>query len=193
MARPFTKVTSEAVKGIQVNAGVILKKFDTTKAAAPEDEDIICATTGGITASCTPTVTDFGEDIDNCPKNVKEMMQIDGWDCTLSFTAVNITPELIRIALGAADIDATNTGKVTARSYYDTTNDFDDIWFVGDLNTGGYVAIKLYNAIGTGGLEIKTTDKGKGNISVTLTGCVSLDDPEVVPMEFYVSTTAVTA
>ena len=42
----------------------------------------------------------------------------------------------------------------------------------------------LWNA--TGGLTLKTTDKGKGNISVTLTGCPRLGS-DTVPMEWYYS------
>ena len=35
-------------------------------------------------------------------------------------------------------------------------------------------------------ISIKTTDKGKGNIAVTLTGCPRLGS-DVVPMEWYYS------
>lgn len=63
--------------------------------------------------------------------------------------------------------------KVTPRMTLDPTagtGDFKDIWWVGDTLDGGMVAVRLMNALSTGGLTLKTTDKGKGNIAVTMTG-----------------------
>lgn len=186
MGRKFTKISAEAFKSMQVNAGLVLNKFDTEGQTAVADADIICATTGGITANCTPNIKDLGEDVDNCQKNTVELMEIESYDCKLAFTALNTSAEVIRMALGAADVAG---GKVTPRMTFKTdktTGDFKTIWFVGDLIGGGYVAVRLDNAISTGGLSLKTTDKGKGNVSVTLTGCVRMGD-ETVPMEFFVS------
>lgn len=186
MGRKFTKISAEAFKSMQINAGLVLNTFDTEGQTAVADADIICATTGGITATCTPNITDLGEDVDNCQKNTVELMEIEDYDCTLAFTALNTSAEVIRMALGAADVAG---GKVTPRMTFKTdktTGDFKTIWFVGDLIGGGYVAVRLDNAISTGGLSLKTTDKGKGNVSVTMTGCVRMGD-ETVPMEFFVS------
>lgn len=186
MARKFTKISQDAFKSMQFNAGVVLNKFDTAGTTEVQDADIICATTGGITAECKPNFTDLGEDVDNAQKNTAELMQIEDYDCTLAFTALNATTDVLKLALGAADVD---DKKVTPRMTLDptaNTGDFKDIWWVGDTIDGGYVAVRLMNALSTGGLSLKTTDKGKGNISVTLTGCPRLGS-EVVPMEFYYS------
>jgi hypothetical protein len=59
------------------------------------------------------------------------------------------------------------------------------IWWVGDKANGGYAAIKLLNALSSGGLSIQTTKRGKGQTAVTLTGYVSINAQGVVPMEFY--------
>lgn len=67
----FTVIPQDTFDGLQLDAGVLLKRFDPAKVAAPADEDIICATTGGINISCVPTYSDLGEDVDNCPTNVK--------------------------------------------------------------------------------------------------------------------------
>lgn len=187
MARKFTKISAKAFESMQFNAGIVLNKFTPGSATAITDEDIICATTGGVTATCTPNVIDLGEDVDNCQKNTVELMEIDGYNCTLAFTALNADEKTIKLALGAADI---SSGKITPRMTFDTTEstgDFKTIWWVGDMGKQGYVAVCLKDAISTGGLSLKTTDKGKGNISVTLTGCVRMGK-EDVPMEFYVST-----
>lgn len=179
----FAKVSQGTFDEIQVDAGVLLKTFDPE---APElvDENIICATTGGINPTCTPTFSDWGEDIDNVPNNTMELKHLDGYDCTLGFTALNTTAEVIKMALGAADIDSSGS-KITARKHLKDT-DFADVWWVGDISDGGLVAICLRNALSTGGFSLQTTKNGKGQISVTLTGHFSIDDTDTVPMEFYV-------
>ena len=50
---------------------------------------------------------------------------------------------------------------------------------------GGAYAIKLMNALSTGGMSVQSTKNGKGTNAVTLTGHVSIEAQEVVPMEFY--------
>lgn len=179
----FSKISQETFNEIQTDAGVLLKTFNT---ATPElnDDDIICATTGGINATCTPTYSDWGEDIDNCPNGMMELMHLDSWETSLGFTALNTTVETIRLALGAADASVEN-GKITPRRELKDT-DFGDVWWVGDRSDGGLVAIRLLNALSTGGFSLQTTKDGKGQISVTLGGHVSISAQDVVPMEFYV-------
>ena len=186
MARKFSKISQKAFESMQINAGVVLNKFDPTGTTEIQDADIICATSGGVTAECKPNITDLGDDVDNCQKNTAELMQIEDYDCTLAFTALNATTDVIKLALGAADV---SDKKVTPRMTLDptdSTGDFKDIWWVGDTIDGGFVAVKLMNALSTGGLSLKTTDKGKGNLSVTLTGCPRLGS-DTVPMEWYYS------
>lgn len=181
----FTKVSSTAFAAIQTNAGMLLNSFNPENPAAPTDEEIICMTTGGINPSCTAEYTDFGEDIDNVPNNTKELKQLNSWTCTMSTTAYDTTPELIKLALGAADIDSKNSKIVPRRELKDS--DFSDIWWVGDRLDGGWVAIRLINALSTDGFSIQTTKDGKGTIPLTLTGHVSINDQDTMPMEFYVS------
>lgn len=179
----FTKVAQSTFDEFQVDAGVLLKSFDP---ANPElvDEDIICATTGGINPTCVPTYSDYAEDIDNAPNGMKEFMHLDGWETTLGFTALNTTAEVIRMSLGAADIEA-SSGKITPRRNLKDT-DFSDVWWVGDRSDGGLVAIRLINALSSSGFSLQTTKNGKGQIAVTLNGHPSITEQSKVPMEFYV-------
>ena len=177
----FTVIPQDTFEGLQLEAGVLLNTFDPETGAKPKPEDIICATSGGITVSCVQSFSDMGADVDNAPVNVKELIKLDSWVCTMSFDALSTSIPFIKLALGAADADAT---KVTPRRNLKQT-DFSDIWWVGDRADGGMVAVKLMNALSTGGLTLKTTKSGKGHISVTLTGHVSIDAQDVVPMEFY--------
>ena len=178
----FVKVSENAFKEIQLEAGLILNKFDPTGAIDVADADIVCATTGGIEIACKPSFTDYGEDIDNVTNNMLELKEVDGWDCSIAFTALNASASVIKLALGAADVDG---NKITPR--FDMTNaDATDIWWVGERADGGFVACCLKNALATEGLALKTTKKGKGQLSCTLTGHVSIKAQDVVPMEFYV-------
>lgn len=183
----FTVIPQDTFTGLQLDAGVLLKKFTPTAPAAPADEDIICATTGGINATCVPTYSDLGEDVDNCPVNMKELKHLDSWECKLSFTSLGMSANAIKLALGAADIGDTSASKqdtITPRRDLKQT-DFTDLWWVGDRADGGCVAIQIKNALSTGGFSLQTTKNGKGQLSVELTGHVSVSDQNTMPMVFY--------
>lgn len=178
----FTVIPQSTFNDLQLDAGVLLNTFNPTTPVAPADSAIICATTGGINVSCVPTYSDMGEDVDNCPNNTKELKHLDGWECKLSTTSLGTSPELIKLALGAADIS--NTSKIVPRKDLEQT-DFADLWWVGDRADGGMVAVKLINALSTGGFTLQTTKNGKGQITIELTGHVSINAQSTMPMEFY--------
>lgn len=178
----FTVIPQNTFDALQMDAGVLLKTFDPSNPVAPRDEDIICATTGGVNPSCVPTYSDFGEDVDNVPLNMMEFKHLDGWDCKLSTTGLGTSPELIKLALGVADIVAGN--KVVPRKTIKLT-DYSDLWWVGDKANGGCVAIQLKNALSTGGFSLQSTKNGKGTVALEITGHVSINAQSEVPMVFY--------
>ncbi len=180
----FTVIPQNTFDNLQTDAGVLLKTFDPAAPTAPADADIITATTGGISVSCVPTYSDYGEDIDNVPNNMKELKHLDGWECKLSTTCLGTSPELIKLQLGAADIDGTNTAKIVPRRDLEQT-DFSDLWWVGDKADGGLVAVQILNALSTGGFSLQTTKNGKGQLTLEITGHVSISAQNVVPMVFY--------
>ena len=183
------KVASDAFESLQLDAGVLLSSYDLAAPyTAPADANIIATTTGGISVTCVPTYSDFGADVDNVPNNMMEFKHLDGWDCGMSFSSIKFNAANIAWSLGAADTAnaTTPTGakKITPRRDLVQT-DFKDIWWVGDKADGGVVAIKLMNALSTGGLNIQTTKNGKGTNAITLTGHVSIDAQDTMPMEIY--------
>ncbi len=179
----FTVIPQSTFEELQLDAGVLLKTFNPSTPTAPSDADIICATTGGINISCVPTFSDLGEDVDNVPANMKELKHLDSWECTMSTTALGTSAEMIRLSLGAADVTA-SSGKIVPRKDLEQT-DFADLWWVGDKADGGFVAVKLINALSTAGFVLQTTKNGKGQVSITLTGHVSMSNQSTMPMEFY--------
>lgn len=110
-----------------------------------------------------------------------ELKRLDGWDCRIATTALGNDPETIRLALGAAD----KAGKRVVPRRELKLSDFSDLWWVGDRADGGFVAICLKNALSTGGFSLQTTKNGKGQISLEITGHVSLAAQNVVPMQFW--------
>lgn len=181
----FTVIPQSTFEEMQLDAGVLLKNFDPSNVAAPDDEDIITATTGGIQVTCEPSFSDLGEDVDNVPNNMKELKHLDSWACSLSTTALGTSPELIKFALGCADIDGTNTSKIVPRADLQQTDFSSSIWWVGDRADGGVVAVELKNALSTSGFSLQTTKNGKGQTAVTIEGHVSINAQKEVPMEFY--------
>lgn len=186
----YTKISPDTFKNLTINAGVILSTFNPATPEADFTDDIIGTTTGGVNFTATPTFSDYGEDIDNCPKNMKELKRLDGWEVKMSGTFVTVTAELAKQLAAAADYAAA-THKITPRTDLATT-DFSDLWFVMDYSDktgetkGGCVAVKIINALSTGGFALQSTDKGKGKFAFEFTGHVSMEAQTVVPFELYI-------
>lgn len=179
----FTRIPESTFNELQINAGVLAKDFDPITGVLDPD-DIITATSGGITIACKPTIDDFGSDIDNAKKNTKELAIKTEMEVTISTTALNINEDTLIFMLGAADKDATS-GAIVSRADLALT-DFKTIWWIGDMSNGGYLAIKLMDVLSTDGFSLKTNDKGKGNLSLKLTAFASLEEQDADPVEFYI-------
>lgn len=156
MALKFTKMPEDAFEKLQLNAGIIVDTFTPDTGVIG---NIIGATTGGVQFATNPTYSDFGEDVDNCPANMKELKHLDSMDPTMSGTFLTCTTAIVKDLVAAADIDATDTTKVIPRSEIKQA-DFKEVWWIGDysdVNTGnnaGYIAIHLMNALNQAGFSI---------------------------------------
>ena len=183
----YTKIPETTFQNLQLNAGVLLSAFDPGTAEVA-NEAIIGATTGGVNFTATPTFSDYGEDIDNCPKNMKELKKLDSWEISLSGTYVTVDANAVKALVGAADVSG---NKITPRNDLKLT-DFTDVWWVGDYSdqngetNGGFVAIHMMNALSTGGFAIQSSDNGKGNFAFTYTAHYSMSAQDTVPFEVYV-------
>lgn len=184
----FTQIPTTAMEEMQLNAGVLLSSFIPSTA---EVSGIIGATTGGIKFSATPTYSDFGDDIDNCPKNMMELKRQDSVEVKISGTFVTVTAAVAKKLMAAADIGTSDQTKITPRNDL-KTEDFADLWWVGDYSdkngatNGGFVAIHVMNALNTGGFQFQSGDKSKGQFPFEFTGHYSIDAQNVVPYEVYI-------
>ena len=158
----YTKIPETTFKNLQLNAGVLLSDFN-PETATVSNESIIGATTGGVNFTAVPAFSDYGEDIDNCPKNMMELKKLDSWEISLSGTYVPVDVHAVKALVGAADVSDQN----------------------GETN-GGFVAIHMINALSTGGFAIQSSDNGKGNFAFTYTAHYSMSAQDTVPFEVYV-------
>lgn len=186
----FTKVPEDLFNTVQPNAGVILRTFDPASPPSAEEvlEAIVGATSGGINFTATPTYSDQGDGIDNCPRNMKELKQLDSWEITMSGNYVTVTINSAKNLVGAADVSA---NKLTPRNEI-RDEDFSDLWWVGDYSSkngeknGGFMAIHMMNTLSTGGFQIQTSDRAKGQFAFTYTAHYSINAQDTVPFEIYI-------
>jgi hypothetical protein len=186
----YTKIPSTTFQELQLNAGIMVSEF-TPATGTIDAANIIGATSGGVTFTATPSYVDMGEDVDNCPKNMMELKRLDAWDINMAGTYITVDTAQAKSLIAAADIDTTNTTLITPRNEI-ATADFDDIWWIGDYSdkngatNGGFIAIHMMNALSTGGFQIKSGDKAKGQFPFTYTAHFSNAAQDTVPFEVYI-------
>ena len=190
----FTQIPTDTFKKLQLNAGILTTDFDPATGTLTAS-DIIGATSGGVSFEATPSFSDFGEDIDNCPKNTKELKKLDSWEAKMSGSFVTMDTNVATSVIGAAAVASNDPTKVVPRNSVGA-KDFKDIWWVGDYSDvnddgasagkAGFIAIKLINALSTGGFKIQSGDKAKGTFEFEYTGHYSSDDIDTVPFEVYI-------
>lgn len=180
-----TQLPEDVFEHIAKNAGIVAKAFN-TESWSVNRSDIAGATTGGIEFKDAPDYQDYGEDIDNCPKNTKELKEIVSRVITVAGTYVSVTKEEMKNMIAAADISGT---KITPRDEL-TDEDFRELWFIVDYGVGGAIAIHLKDTLNTEGLSIKTSDKAKAQFSFSFMAHYSMTDPSEVPYEIYIKESA---
>lgn len=190
----FTQIPTDTFKKLQLNAGILSTDFDPATGELTAS-NIIGATSGGVTFEATPSFSDFGEDIDNCPKNMKELKVLDSWDAKMSGSLVTMDTNAAVSVIGTAAVASDDPTKVVPRNSVDA-KDFKNIWWIGDYSDinedgssagkAGFIAIKLINALSTGGFKIKSGDKAKGTFDFEYTGHYSIENIDTVPFEIYI-------
>ena len=196
----YTKIPTDTFKKLQMNVGVLLSSFTPSNGGEVDDSSIIGATTGGISFSATAEYTDFGEDIDNCPNNTKELKRKGYTTAVCSGTFVTVDSDAAKRLVGGADADSSDPVKVTPRNDL-VDDDFEDLWLVGDYSDvnedetsskkAGFIAIHMMNTLSTGGFSIKTTKNGKGQFAFEFTAHYSINELDKVPFEIYIKTGSV--
>ena len=187
----FTTVASDAFQKFQLNAGIILPDFDPTSPTFDED-DILFATSGGTSFTAEPEYSDYGDDVDNVPANTKELKVLESVNVTMSGTAKTADSTAAKLFM-ASCTETTSSGLTKLVPNADLSDsDFVDLWWVGDYSdkhgatNGGFMAIHVMNVLSTGGFQLQSNDKGKGDFEFEFTGHYSISDMTTVPYEIYI-------
>ena len=176
-------------------AGTVFKEFDPSGEMNADTlrKNILFATNGGVTVSCVATYKDHGEDVDNCPPNTIELLDIDAVTCRMTGTALSVTGDNICTLFGHADKAGVDLIEVTPRMTI-KLEDFKTLWLVCKYGTqGGFAAVKMTNALNVGGFSWKSDDANKGQFAFDFTGHTSIAAPRDIPFKFYLKPSATEA
>ena len=184
----FTQIPADAFRRMVLNAAVLASAFDPASGTLRND-DILGATTGGISFSAAPVYADMGEKVDNCPKNMKELKKLVSWEAKASGTFVTADTALAEWLTAAADVSG---NRVTPR--FDLKDgDFRDLWIVGDYSeyngerNGGWAAVRLKNALSTEGFSLETADGDRARLAFEFTAHGSVAAQKEVPFEIWLT------
>lgn len=173
-------VSSKTFKNLQLGEGAFLKsKYLGTEPKSELNAKTLSATRGGATISITPVYRT--RTIDGVPVNTMEARVIDYVTVSASFTALEVTPELLKMAGGGADYDETR--EILKLRHSLTTSDFGDLYWVGDVSDGRRVQITFKNALNTNGIQLKTAQYNEGELSMSFEGNYSVEDLDTPPVE----------
>lgn len=198
MAGVYTGLPHNLLDSIETEAGVLLSEFELSTGTLDRSK-IIGATTGGIQITDTPTITDFGEDIDNVPGQIMQLQRLTSRTITLASTFVSINETTLDYMIPANQKIETLYGTVTHYRPNDILRmtHFKDIWWVGNYSRyndfgedAGWMAIHLKNSLSTGGFALTTSKASKGTVAFTLTAYYDGDQLETrdkmdVPYDVY--------
>ena len=188
----FKKIKPTTLEELTMNVFMLVSTFD------PETFDfdtgiagstIIASTTGGVTFADTPEFTDFGEDIDNCPKNTMQLKRKEDGEVKLSGNLVTVNAAIVKMLIGAATITG---NKITPKTDL-STSDFTTLWGLADYGNGGLIAIKMKRVLNTSGFSVSTTDKNKAQFAFEFTCHKTIENLSDAPYEIYILEPAVSA
>ena len=122
---------------------------------------------------------------------MKELKRQESIEAKASGTFVTMSTAVAKSLIATADIDAQDSTKIVPRLDL-ADSDFDDLWIVGDYSDkngeqkGGFIAIHMMNAPSTGGFQMKTSDKAKGQFAFEYTAHFAMAEQAKVPYEIYI-------
>jgi len=184
----YKKVKPTTFDELTMNVFMLVSTFNPATFDFDEGIDgstILASTTGGVTFTDAPEYTDFGEDIDNCPKNTMELKHKEDGEITISGNLVTLTPETAKMLIGAADITG---NKITQRTDLQQTDFLSELWGLADYGDGGILAIHMKRVLNTSGFSISTTDQAKAQFAFTFTCHKTITNVSDPAYEIYILT-----
>ncbi len=175
--KPYSGFNKQTVDHLILDAGAFFKNFTVgtdTYASAKKAGKCIGATSGGGEFSVVNTYRS-GE-FDGVRSRVKGNLFIDSTEVYLKATVAEITEEIIKNAVGTADVvsDAVNGyDKIEGRSYVVDEDYVENITWVGTLlGEEKPVIIQVYNAFNENGFTMTVADKGQASVELQFFGAL---------------------
>ena len=207
MVRTFdgNQLRADTLNNIQLGAGVLCRSINMSTG---EISGILGATSGGVKFTATPAFKDFGEDIDNAKKNMKDFKWFDGWDdVKLAGSYIAVTPKVIEdLVCGShswvTEPDTSENAPANQLLFkhviispleengiMDASN-FDTLFWAGNYSAGSvkrFMVIQMFNTLNTSGFSFQSADAEKGKFDFEYTAHYKIGG--TVPFKIYVNDT----
>lgn len=184
--KTYSGFNSNTAENLLLDAGAFFKNWNLetdTYSTAKAAGKLIGATSGGGEFSATPEVRQI--EIDGVKGRAKGLEAVDSWEVSLKGTFVEVSKEVLQLALGAADSDTdTDSGKttITARNNIELTDYVSNITWVGTISgSDDPVIIQIKNALATDGVTLSVEDKNNATVEATFYGHYDTDDLDTPP------------
>ena len=178
----WNRISEDAFKKMHYDSGVLVKNFDPTNFTEPDEDDILCTTTGNITVNVGTNFIDLGTDVNGLHGQFAELQIISQRTYSLGFTSLDLDLQGLKLALGAADIEGNS---VKPRIVLKSTDFVQNIALIMFRLDGSITAAVLDYGLSTGGLSLTTSKEGKVTNQMTLTGYQTLAEQSKPAMSFY--------
>ncbi|MBP1992548.1 Ig-like domain-containing protein [Paenibacillus eucommiae] len=179
----YSGFTSGTADRLVMDAGAFYKNYDLQGGTGT----LLGATRGGGEFKAVPTVRAI--EVDGVKGRAKGLNAIDGWDVSIMANMLEITPEILKIALSTGSIDSVTNADyevVTAKNTIALADYIDNITWVGRLSGSNKpVIIQIFNALNTEGVTLTTEDKGESVLPITFMAHYDASDLDTVPFKIY--------
>ena len=184
----YKQIKPTTLEELTMNVFMLVSSFDPATfdfQTGIAGSTILASTTGGVNFTDTPEYTDFGNDIDNCPKNCMELKRKDDGEVTVSGNLVTLNKQLVKMLIGAASIEG---NKITPENDLKLSHFITELWGLADYGDGGLLAIKMKRVLNTSGFSVSTTDKSKAQLAFNFTCHKTIENQGDPPYEVYLLT-----
>ncbi len=161
----YSGFTADTSKHLILDAGAFYTNY-----GQPE-EQLLGATQGGGEFNAVATLRQI--EIDGVKGSAKGLKVLESWEVTLTANFLEVTPQILKMALGLADIDTTDVENdvITGRTEVLDSDYIDNIAWVGKLSGSDKpVVIEIKNALSREGITLTTEDNAEGIIPITFEG-----------------------
>ena len=162
----YSGFNAETKNHLLLDAGAFYINYGT------ENEKLMGATQGGGEFTAVPTLRQIA--IDGVKGSAKGLKVLEAWEVTLTANFLEVTPEILKMALGVADVDSTTNTEndvITGRTSVLDSDYVDNIAWVGNLSGSNKpVVIEVYNALSREGITLSTQDNAEGIVPIVFEG-----------------------